>query len=197
MIVDAVRLPEDVEQGAQGGPVFKTTIITGDSGREIANQNWEMPRGAWQVGYGMRTKALYTETIKFYMARRGMARGFLFKDWTDFEMARMQIGTGNGVTLNFPIIKTYDDTVIPFQRRIFRPRSSTILVWVDGVLNGAYTLGTGGVIQFLVAPANTKVVEVSCEFDLPVRFATDQLVLQVTWVDAATVPDLQIVEVRE
>ena len=37
MIIDATRMPEDIERGAEGGPEFKTALIETDGGNEIAN----------------------------------------------------------------------------------------------------------------------------------------------------------------
>ena len=54
---DDVRLPEDIERGTMGGPMFKTTVITMASGKEQRNQDWEVVRGTYNVGYGIQKRS--------------------------------------------------------------------------------------------------------------------------------------------
>src|SRR5262245_16867263 len=104
---DEIRLPEDVERGAQGGPQFKTNIMTLGSGFEKRNQEWADTQGEWDLSYGISTKDDLKTLIAFFYARRGRARGFRFKDWSDFELERQAIGIGDGANADFQIYKRY------------------------------------------------------------------------------------------
>ncbi len=195
--IDNVRLPEDIEQGAVGGPQWQTVIAVLDGGFEQTQQNWEDPRRSWNAGYGMQNKNDYSRILTFFHARRGRARGFLFKDWSDYQVNDQIIGTGNGVQDQFQITKTYDDTVLPYVRKITRPVASTLVVTLNGTPTTSYTLVAGGIIDFLSPPALGVVVRCTCEFDIPVRFDTDIMTVEMTWEDAATIPAVPIVEVRD
>jgi uncharacterized protein (TIGR02217 family) len=195
-VIDNVRLPVDVEREVEGGPGFRTTIITLDSGFEHANINWERTRGRWQCGYGVDGPDVWSTIIAFYRARFGMARGFRFKDWSDYEIEDQQIGTGDGTTQNFQIYKRYADTVLPFDRPITHPVEATIAVTLDDVPTAAWTLLAGGIIRFTVAPSLAAVIKITCEFDVPVRFDTDIMQVNLIWEQAGSIPLFNVVEVR-
>jgi len=82
-----IRLPDDVEQGAQGGPSFLTTVVAMGGGDEQRNAEWSAARLSWDIAYGIRTKDLFETTIAFFRARKGRLHGFRFRDWSDFESA--------------------------------------------------------------------------------------------------------------
>lgn len=195
--VDAVRLPENVERGAIGGPVFNTALVGLDSGFEQSQVNWAQPRHFWDVGYGVQSKEDFYEVLEFFMARRGRARGFLFKDWSDFELTNQIIGTGDGVEDQFQIVKTYADTVLPFTRTITRPIASSLVVTVNGSPTTSYTLLAGGIIDFVGVPTSGHVIRVTGEFDVPVRFDVDQLRINLEWSEAGSIPSIPVRSIRE
>lgn len=203
-LFDSVRLPEDVERGAKGGPRFKTTVVPLVSGREQRNIDWSLARAAWDIGYGMDNKAYYSTVQDFYYARRGKGRGFRFKDWSDFECIDELIGIGDGANLLFQSLKTYGaDDDAPYIRVLTRLVAGTLVVRVDGVvktLTTHYTVAVEtGIITFTGgnAPANLKEVRIDVEFDVPVRFDTDEFDLTLELADAGEVLSLPIVEIRE
>lgn len=193
-----VRLPEDVERGASGGPGFRTSIVTTVSGREQRNIEWQLARAVWEIGYGLRDSNDYTELLDFFYARRGRAYGFRFKDWTDYTTGLETLGLGDGSNRNFQLFKTYIDTALNYTRPITRPVVGSIIgVKVAGVAAG-YVLNPLGIINLNVAPAIGAVVTVdSFEFDVPVRFDMDNLMTEVEWVEAGSNPDITVIEIRE
>lgn len=194
--IDNVRLPEDIERGAVGGPRFNTAVVTLDGGYEQTQQNWELPRRAWQIGYGVQSKADFEDVLAFFIARRGRARAFRFKDWSDYQITNQIIGTGDATTDQFQIFKLYDDSALPFERPITQIVTGTLTVTLDNVPTTSYTLLTGGIIDFLSPPASGKVIRVTCEFDVPVRFDNDQMNINLLWSEAGSIPSIPIVEVR-
>lgn len=199
---DDVRLPEDIEIGAKGGPSFQTTVVPMGNGTEQRNADWVMQRNVFDVGYGIQSLSDVDTARAFFYGRRGRWRSFRFKDWQDFNLDNEVIGTGNAVTTAFQIIKTYDSTY-PYVRNITRPVQSTVRVYKDGALQTLtthYTLGTGinsGVITFLVAPGMGVVITVTCEFDVPVRFDTDTFELTHTAFEAGEIMSLLLIEDRD
>lgn len=93
------RLPEHVEAGAKGGPEFNTTVIEMTSGREQRVKRWALPRYSWDLSYGIMDQEDYNAVMAFFMARRGRAFGFRFKDWSDYRGTSEAIGTGDAVAI--------------------------------------------------------------------------------------------------
>lgn len=193
MAFDDVRLPENLERGSSGGPEFRTTIIELSGGSESRNRDWSYERGRWNVSYGVQSKADYQVLTNFFRARMGRLRGFRFKDWTDYEATEEHIGTGDGSTTTFQLSKAYGTYV----RRITRPVLGTVEVTVDGVPTSASVNHSTGVVTISPAPAGDAVVRASFQFDVPVRFESDRMEVSLIWEGAGSVPDLNVVELRE
>lgn len=194
-------MPEDIEVGAHGGPSFSTTIISMSSGSEQRNIDWARQRMKWDVSWGISSLDDLEEVRDFFYARRGRGYGFRFKDWTDFEIDQGQIGIGDNTTTDFQIVKVYDPSgTLPFSRKITRPVLATLQVYVDGVLQTLtthYTVSTNGLISFVSPPGDTLVIRVTVEFDVPVRFDSDEFAITVEAFEAGSVPSLMILELRE
>lgn len=181
--VESPRFPEDISEGSQGGPNFKTYIFEGSDGSEQATIAWAKARATYDVGYGIRDKEDMDVVRAFFYNMRGRAIGFRYKDWADYQLTDEVIGTGDGVENTFLVTKTYT-AGNPYVRRIMKLVSGTAVVKVNGVTipQGSGDLfvtvnNNTGTLTFgaLVIPAAAQPVTISCEFDVPVRFDTDQL----------------------
>jgi uncharacterized protein (TIGR02217 family) len=210
-----VRLPAFIEQGAKGGPRFKTTVFTLNSGFEQRNQDWVNTRGEWDISYGFleMQNVDIDETIHtvrdFFYARRGQAHSFRFKDWADFQVGTLaepqQIGVGDGGSTDFQAIKIYEPGSYEYQRTLTKLVEGALKVYLDGALQTETTDYTveyaSGLISFLSAPAVDVVVTIVGEYDFPVRFAEDALDMVTSWTDGATgageISGIKLIEVRE
>lgn len=202
MAFDEVRLPGCIERGAQGGPGFKTTIITLSSGFEKRNQDWSETRGSWDIGYGIKTIPDLNDIIKFFYARRGRARGFRFKDWSDYIMQKQAIGIGDGVNDDYQIFKRYTSGGQDYDRVLTKIVTGSELVYVNDVLQpgGNYTIDYNtGLITFgaMHIPTVGLIVSVSAEFDVPVRFDIDKLNITMQQFDQGAVPQITLVELKQ
>lgn len=198
MSFDIIRLPEEVEQGAQGGPQFQTSIVELSSGNEQRNEDWANPKQSWDVGYGVQGPDDFNAVRDFFFARRGRSRGFLFKDWSDFSATGVPLGTGDGVRKTFLLTKTYEVSgPDPFVRRITRPVLSTLVVYLNGVPTAAFTTGDGGWVRFTSAPGIGVAITADFQFDVPVRFEVDTFPLTLDWQQAAEIGGLSLKEVRD
>jgi uncharacterized protein (TIGR02217 family) len=197
---DEVQFPTSLALGAAGGPQFSTTVVVLSSGYEDRNQNWAATRGTWDAATGIRTAGQMALAIAFFRARWGKARGFRFKDWSDFtavaQTATGAVGGGNTV---FQLAKAYSSGGQTYIRTIAKPVSGTISVWINGVLKGEgadYTIDyTAGTLTMSAAPAYSPIW--SGQFDVPARFDTDQL--DITVLDPngnARLARLPITEIR-
>jgi uncharacterized protein (TIGR02217 family) len=200
-----VRLPEAVELGATGGPGWSTQIVTTAGGAERRNANWSQARRSYNLASGLRTRADMATLLAFWHARQGRAYGFRFKDFSDFELPRQAIGSTNGSTAGFPIFKRYSSGGVNHDRVITRPVASTVRCWQNGVersLGGGATqfavnLATGVITLGATLAATTgQPVEVSCEFDVPVRFDMDDMELELRTYAAQRWGDIRLIEIR-
>ena len=188
-----VQFPTDISYGSVGGPEFSTEIVTLGSGHEQRNQNWAQPRERWEVAYGVDTEAKLTALTAFFMARKGMAIGFRFKNHDDFEGTLEAIGTGDAVEDEFQLVKNHGTLA----RNITKPVDGSETIYLNGSpLSSAYSLDTTtGIITFDSPPGGGVVITADFEFDVPVRFDTDYLPVRFVTYQArsASVP---IVELR-
>jgi uncharacterized protein (TIGR02217 family) len=195
MNIDNVKLPDDVERGAKGGPGFLTTIVTLANGNEETNQEWSVARGAWDIGYGIRDRSDLQGVIDFFYARRGRARGFRFKDWLDFNVTAEPVGT-TGDPLTRQLQKTYPDTVNAYTRALVLPVAASLIVYVDNIAldAGDFILLDNGVLQFETDPGVN--VKATFDFDVPARFDVDNLEVALAHFDAGSIPNIPIVELK-
>lgn len=200
-----VRFPDKIALGATGGPLWSTNVVTTAGGHERRNQNWSASRGRWNVGSGLKTRDDLAALIAFFRARRGRAFAFRFKDWSDFQMPRHQIGSTDGATATFQILRTYTSGPASQARVIQLPVAGTVRCWTDGI---ECTLG-GGATQFQVNTVTGVImlgttlrsavghaVEVQCEFDVPARFDADDLELTLETFFQGQWADIPVIEVR-
>lgn len=197
-----VRLPEDVERGAQGGPGFNTAVVSLATGYEQRNMNWQFARCKYDISYGIQTKQDFSDVLEFFYARRGRAHSFRFKDWSDFELIRQNIGTGDGADATWQIFKRYTDSGGTYDRDLTKIVSGTVSVWVASTLKTEtthYTVNySTGVITFTGGniPTGGQAIEVECEFDVPCRFDSDDFGITLETFQAGAIPSITIVEVR-
>lgn len=194
-----IRFPDEISYGASGGPEFQTSIVTVKSGQESRNQNWSQSRIKWDVSTAVRDRSDLNQLIAFFRAREGRAHGFRFKDWTDFTGTQQNIGTGTGVQTTFQLTKTYNDGLITKVRNITKPVTGTVRIYLNGVEQfSGFTVGvTTGIVTFTVAPGAGVAVTATYEFDIPARFDTDQLKVNIQGYEAFIGDAINIVEIRE
>lgn len=199
------RLPEEVERKAIGGPMFKTIVTTLFSGHEQRNISWSQARGEWDIGYGLshlkegKSQSYLNEVIAFFYARRGMAIGFRFKDWTDFELSDTTIGVGDGINDTFQAVKIYKEaSTTAYVRTLNKIVSGTDVVKIDGAPTAAYSIDYDtGAIVMNSPPTLGQVITLACEFDVPVRFDIDKLDVVAYTQDAGLIQSIPLVEIRQ
>lgn len=209
MAFHEIRFPTAIAFGSRGGPERRTEIVTLGSGFEERNSPWAHSRRRYDAGYGVRTLDDLHAVIAFFEARHGRLHGFRWKDHADFKScAPLQsatpldqtIGTGDGAETGFQLRKTYVSGAQSYVRDIKKPVAGTVRVAVAGVekTEGAdFTVDTAtGIVTFTAAPANGASVTAGFEFDVPVRFDTDRLGIDLAAFDAGEIPDIPVVEIR-
>ncbi len=204
-----VRFPTDIALGSTGGPERRTEIAVLGSGFEERNSPWAHSRRRYDAGSGVKTLDDLHNVIAFFEARQGRLFGFRWKDRADFKSAApslsmgisdQTLGTGDGSTTDFQLVKAYTSGGESYTRQIKKPVAGTVRVAVDGVEKTETTDWTvdtvTGLISFVTAPGAGLAVTAGFEFDVPVRFDTDRLEVNLANFNAGEIPSIPIVEVR-
>ncbi len=203
-----ILFPLDVALGSAGGPERRTEIVALASGREERNARWAHSRRRYDAGYGIKTFDALSQVIAFFEERRGMLHGFRWRDRLDHSSATpgvavsaldQALGFGDGVTDSFKLAKTYGGAFAPYTRPIAKPVAGSVMVAVDGVEldDGGFDVDlTTGVVTLNVAPGLGDAVTAGFLFDVPVRFDTDYLEVDLSAFAAGAIPKIPLVEIR-
>ena len=206
-----VRFPTSISRGAQGGPERRTDVVVLGSGFEERNSRWADSRRSYNAGYGVTSLDSLHAVIAFFEERRGRFHGFRWRDHADWKSGPpgaattaldQEIGVGDGTTRAFQLRKTYGAEHAPYAREIRKPVAGTVKIAVDGVTRTAGTHftvdATTGVVTFeeSATPGNGAVVTAGFEFDVPVRFDTDKLDINLSGFASGAIPNIPIVEIR-
>ena len=204
------RFPTDIAFGSSGGPERNTEIVTLGSGREHRNQRWAHSRRRYEAGYGVKNVASLHRVVEFFEARRGPLVGFRYRDPLDWKSCLPSqspsaidqlIGVGGQGVRSFQLKKTYGSGEDGYVRPIKKPVVGTVSITVAGV---AQVVGQDfsvdvktGTITFAESsePASGTEVKAGFEFDVPVRFVSDQMSVSLSSFRAGDVPSIPIVEV--
>ena len=202
-----VRFPDNISRGARGGPRRLTHVVELASGDEERNGAWANSRRVYDVSYGIRNANDLAGVVAFFEARMGRLYGFRFKDWADYKSCLplqvshpldQQIGTGNGSATQFQLVKVYASGSQGWTREITRPVAQTVRVALNGVEqhSGWSVSTTTGIVTFAAAPGNGVKVSAGYQFDVPVRFDTDQLDVTLDIERLGSIPSIPLIEVR-
>lgn len=204
-----VRFPAALSVGSSGGPERRTEIVTLQNGFEERNSPWVHSRRRYDAGLGVRSLDDLAEVLAFFEARQGQLYGFRWKDWADHKSCApsatpgprdQRIGTGDGVTKVFGLVKAYASGTETYRRPIAKPVAGSVLVAVGGVALAAgtdFVVDHGaGSVHLTVAPADGVPVTAGYAFDVPVRFDTDRIAISYAGFAAGEVPSIPVIEVR-
>ncbi len=204
-----VRFPTGISLRAKGGPERRTQIVTLSSGHEQRNTRWADSRRRYDAGYGMRSLDDVHTVLSFFEERRGRLHGFRWKDHTDYKSCLpsktpgsldLPIGEGDGTQVQFQLAKTYGSGSSAYKRTISKPVQGSVSVAIDDIEkleNADYTLDlTTGTITFSTAPTIGQIITAGFEFDVPVRFDTDNIEINLDAFNAGQIPDISIVEIK-
>ena len=205
------RFPTAISRAAHGGPERRTDVVVLGSGAEERNARWADSRRSYNAGYGVKSLDDLHAVIAFFEERRGRLHGFRWRDPTDRKSCAPEgtptaldqvIATGDGTTAIFQLTKTYGSAFNPWTRDITKPVAGSVLVAIAGVTQTPITAYGVDTITGLVAfqpghvPAADAAITAGFEFDVPVRFDTDKLEINLQGFRHGAIPSIPIVEIR-
>jgi|SRR6185437_11383336 len=205
-----ILFPLDIALKGAGGPQRRTDIVALGSGAEERNARWAHSRRRYDAGYGVKTYQELSDVVSFFEERRGRLYGFRWRDRLDHSSALTDIvtatdqtiGVGDGITATFQLAKTYGSLYSPYRRPIVKPVDGSVRVAVAGIEadeGTAFTVDTtSGVVTFLAGhiPPSGAVVTAGFLFDVPVRFDTDYLEVDLSAFAAGAIPKIPLIEIK-
>ena len=207
MAFHEVRFPDDISRGARGGPERRTQIVELASGDEERNAIWANSRRRYDVAYGIRRADDLAAVVAFFEARNGRLHGFRFKDWADYKSCRpsqapsatdQPIGTGDGATTAFQLVKRYASGAQAWTRTITKPVADSVRIALNGEaqVSGWSVDGSTGLITFASPPPAGITITAGFAFDVPVRFDTDTLNVTLDLERLGSITSIPLVEIR-
>ncbi len=209
MAFHEVRFPASLSFGALGGPERRTQIVALSNGFEERATPWADSRRRYDAGLGLRSLDDLHALVAFFEARRGQLNGFRWKDWADFKSCRpsrevsgedQELGRGDGVRREFPLLRRYRSGGQQWMRRITKPVAGSVRVML-GQEPRVETVDffvdvTTGTVTFADPPPEDVPVTAGFEFDVPVRFDIDRIQVSVASFQAGEAPGVPVIEVR-
>jgi uncharacterized protein (TIGR02217 family) len=163
-------------------PIFSTRIQKSVSGRELRSPFYVYPLYQYELSYDLLRDSNAHNELKtlmgFYLARQGAYDSFLYNDASDNNTSSQAIGTGDGNTVAFQMVRTYGGNNGNFTEPIYNiPANSNntpINVYLNGNVQSAnnYTVNgnNSGILTFNSAPANGANITADFYFYRRVRF---------------------------
>lgn len=182
MAFEDVIFPMDIAVGLQAGPRRDIEIQTSRSGREFRNQPAADSRRRYVATVPTSVQSANDALLNHWEGRRGPLKSFPLYDPGDHKSCAatasiaatdQTIGTGDGATTAFQLVKLYESAgPNPYSRIIWHPIVAGVLVALDGVPQGSgWTVSrTTGIVTFSVAPSAAVVVTAGFQFHTTVRY---------------------------
>jgi uncharacterized protein (TIGR02217 family) len=202
-----VRFPAAISFGSSGGVERRTDIVELVSGHEERNSPWAHSRRRYDAGLGVRSLDDLAAVLTFFEARHGRLYGFRWKDWLDHKScapsaipaATDQAMTPGAEPTQWLLMKTYRDGGGSYVRPIRKPAPGSVRVAIRGVelTPDAFAVNSvTGVITLASPPPVGAAVTAGFLFDVPARFDTDLVEVNLAAFRAGEIPSIPIIEVR-
>lgn len=158
-------------------PTFATRVQRAVSGRELTVQDYANPIWNFKIQFQILRDFQWViaseirRIFDFWLEVGGAYDTFLYDDATDDNVVDQPIGTGDGTTTAFQLVRTFISG--GFTEAIIAPNVITN-VKLNGTPTSAYTLNTGtGVITFTAAPGSGVAITATFSYYFRCRFMTD------------------------
>lgn len=206
---DEALFPTAIALGATGGPERRTQIVSLASGHEERNQLWAHSRRRYDAGYGVRSLDDIHAVIAFFEERRGRLNAFRWRDPFDHRSCAPSAAPSASDLVQlipdsdskFQLTRTYGAGASAYSRAITKPVSGTVQIAIEGVAlqeGSDFSIDhTTGIVTNLSGNWPTlSPVTAGFMFDVPARFDTDRLDIDLSAFAAGAIPSIPIVEVR-
>ena len=164
-------------------PVWKSILQESVSGKQVAAALWTTPRWKWELQYDVigtntvngRNYTGYDALAGLFHQCRGQYLPFRFLDPEDCSITGQHIGTGDGSTVSFQMVRSLGGVAEPVKDVMVSPQP---VVYVAGAVVTGWTISADGVLTFTTAPAAGAAVTADFSFYWRCRFLSDELELE-------------------
>lgn len=170
------RLVDCPRVGSSFSYRFKTDIKELANGAESRVALWDLPRMYFTIDLSALEPSEMREVLSAFMVARGSLYGFRYRNLYDYKMDREAVAQKDGSnTLVFQLVLPFAFGNETFYKPIYKIVEGTFSMRI-----GATQLSEGsdytadyntGVIE--ITSSETGTVYITCEYDTPVRFVTD------------------------
>lgn len=159
---------------------WRTGLQESVSGKETQIAYWSSPRYRWELTFDLlRSAAGYAEfqtLLGFFDQMQGRGGRFLFADPDDCSVSGQAVGTGDGTTRVFQLVRTLGGATAP----VLAPNAvSTVklagAVQASGWTASVYGSASPGALTFVSAPSVGAAVTADFTYYWPCRFDDDKL----------------------
>jgi len=161
------QFPVGISYHPVGGPAFSTTVVTVESGAEYRAQAWAQALRRYEVIHAARLPDVASQIVSLFMVAQGKLNGFRLKDWTDFGATSTEGVFVMLTSVTFQAYKRYTFGSATHDRKIVKLATTPTVV---GGASPSWNLNTG-----VLTVASGTPTSWAGEFDVPVRFDTDEL----------------------
>lgn len=185
-----------VESDGDRSQSWGVRVFTSESGNEQRTLRQSRPRYRYRLQFMVRSTAAATEfqsLVGFLARHSGPYDSFLLQDPADYTLTAHPFGVGNGTATSFQLQRTLvpSASLPAAASRSYWPTmgdgyepvediaaSPTPAIYKNAVLQTVtthYTIGSGGVVEFVSAPTNGHVLTATLNYYRRVRLAEDNL----------------------
>ena len=166
-------------------PTFSSRVLTARNGKEQRAANWVFPKWEFKLEYEILREAVNSEfqtLVGFILAQQGQFNNFYYQDPYDHTATGQTIGTGDGATTVFRLVRTLGN----FVDLIYYAPTITA-VYFNGVAQGsgwaASASGNYGndSITFTTAPTSGTVITADFTYNFVCRLKTDTVDFDQLW----------------
>ena len=158
-------------------PVWKTRAQQAISGKETRLADWSYPAWHWELTFDFLradpVAAEFQSLAGFFNARQGAFGTFLYADADDNAVAGQSLGTGDGATTTFQLIRAFGSFIEP----VLAPNVVNA-VTLAGVAqsSSSYSVDPAtGLLTFTAAPVSGAAIAADFSYYFRCRFAEDTL----------------------
>jgi len=172
-MIDA-RMSPRAEAGFSAVVGSSSRVTPMRNGHERRNANWTGKKRRYTARYAGWTVAMREDLMDQVMVADGMVYSFRFKDHNDYSVTLQSLGTTPAGTTPVQLVKTYTKGSTTKTRTITKPIASTVTVYENGSPKTGTIDDTTGLFTPSVAWSASAALTWTGEFDVCVRFATDE-----------------------
>lgn len=169
-----IRMSPKVEAGFSAIVGSNTRVTTMRNGHERRNAQWVGKKRRYTSRHAGWDRAMRAELLNHIEVVDGMEYSFRLKDWNDFSVTAQSLGAAPAGSTAVQLVKTYTSGAYSKSRTITKPVTATVVIYQAGIAKTCTVDGLTGLVTPSSAWTEGAALTWTGEFDVCVRFATDE-----------------------